>query len=115
MDWMLDILLPRDITQVRIFQPEAVLQEHFHAGEVIFDQGDFGNKLYVVVNGEVEILAEDKTVVLGPGEVFGEIALVNDSQCLAACLPAACDSSAGRPRFGRRHYEDARSGPGRAE
>ena len=101
MDWMLDILLPRDITQVRIFQPEAVLQEHFHAGEVIFDQGDFGNKLYVVVNGEVEILAEDKTVVLGPGEVFGEIALVNDSARTATVRALKdCDVvSVSRPAF----------------
>jgi NADH dehydrogenase len=44
-DWFLDLLLPRDITQVRIFQPESIIQEHFHKGEKIFDQGDYGDKL----------------------------------------------------------------------
>lgn len=80
MDWLLDLLLPRDITQVRIFQPDAVLQEHFHAGETIFDQGDYGNKLYVVVKGEVEVLkGSDLLTTLGPGQLFGEIALVSDN------------------------------------
>lgn len=80
MDWLLDLLLPRDITQVRIFQPEAVLQEHFHAGETVFDQGDFGNKLYVVVKGEVEVLKGGECLAtLGPGQLFGEIALVSDN------------------------------------
>lgn len=80
MDWMLDMLLPRDITQVKLFEPDAVRPEHFHAGEMIFDEGDFGNKLYVIVKGEAEILKGGKSLVtIGPGQVFGEIALVEDS------------------------------------
>lgn len=80
MDWTLDMLLPRDITQVRISQPDAVGQEHFHAGQIVFDQGDFGNKLYVIVKGEVEILKNDKVLAtIGQGQIFGEIALVSDS------------------------------------
>ena len=75
---MLDILLPRDITQVRIFQPDAVVQEHFHAGKMIFDEGDFGDKLYVIVKGEVEVIVNGNAVAtLKDGEVFGELALVS--------------------------------------
>ena len=62
-DWLLDLLLPRDITQIRISQPDAVIQEHFHAGETIFDQGDFGTKLYVVAKGEVEMLSGGKRLL----------------------------------------------------
>jgi len=77
-DWILDILLPRDITQVRIFQPDAVVQEHFHAGEIIFDEGDFGDKLYVIIKGEVEVIVNGNAVAtLKDGEVFGELALVS--------------------------------------
>lgn len=80
MDWTLDLLLPRDITQVRIFRPDAVVQEHFHAGEIIFDEGDVGDKLYSIVKGEAEILhGENVVTTLAEGEVFGEIALVSDS------------------------------------
>ena len=78
-DWMLDVLLPRDITQVRIFKQESVRQEHFHAGEIVFEQGDFGDKLYSVVRGEAEILIDGKPVgTIQAGEIFGEIALVSD-------------------------------------
>lgn len=30
-DWLLDAVLPRDITQLRIFAPEAIHHEHFLA------------------------------------------------------------------------------------
>jgi NADH dehydrogenase len=77
-DWLLDILLPRDITQVQIFQPDAVIQEHFLEGEIVFDAGDFGDKLYVIVKGEVEVVVNGNVVAtLKDGEIFGERALVS--------------------------------------
>jgi NADH:quinone reductase (non-electrogenic) len=76
-DWCLDLFLPRDITEVRIFQPEAVAREHFHADEVIFDQGDFGDKVYVIVSGEADVLHDGRSVAtLKAGDVFGEMALI---------------------------------------
>jgi NADH dehydrogenase len=91
-DWFLDLLLPRDITQVRIFQPESIIQEHFHKGEKIFDQGDYGDKLYSVVKGEAEIVVNGKTVnTISEGEVFGEFALVSD-KARSAAVVAKCDT-----------------------
>ena len=78
-DWALDVFLPRDITQVRIFKRDAVSQEHFEAGQMVFDAGDFGDKVYVIASGEVEIVVAGKVVAtVGEGEVFGEIALISD-------------------------------------
>lgn len=78
-DWTLDWILPRDITQVRIFNQRTVTQQHFHAGETIFDQGDFGDKLYVIVSGIVDVIKDGVSLAeLSDGEVFGEIALVSD-------------------------------------
>lgn len=79
-DWMLDAILPRDITQLRIFPPDAISHEHFHAGEEVFASGDFGNKLYVVLEGEADICREQTVIATVTSEaVFGEVALISDS------------------------------------
>ena len=79
-DWTLDLILPRDITQLKIFPPEHVQQEHFHGGEMIFDQGDFGNKFYVLTDGQAEIVKNGNVVAtIDKGAPFGEIALVENS------------------------------------
>lgn len=77
-DWTLDFILPRDITQLRIFGSAGVQHQHFHAGEQIFGAGDVGDQLYVIVDGSVEVVSDGTTVAkLIKGEVFGEIALVS--------------------------------------
>lgn len=78
-DWTMDLLLPRDITQVRIFRSQQVRREHFEAGEIVFDQGDVGDRVYFVVDGEAEILVDGESVAtLKGGAVIGEIALIAD-------------------------------------
>lgn len=82
-DWFLDLLLPPDIVQLKTEKQAGVGREHFEPGEVIFRQGDHGDRLYVVVDGEVEVVKEEpgqKELLarLGPGECFGEMALVSD-------------------------------------
>lgn len=79
MDWAVDLFLPRDIAQLRIYEPESVRRLYFHQGEIIFREGDFGDNLFVIVKGEVDIVKGDVPVSsLKNGEVFGEMALVSD-------------------------------------
>jgi len=58
----------------------------FHlAGEVIFAEGTKGDMMYVILEGEIEILkaaqaGSDKTLdILNPGEFFGEMALLEEA------------------------------------
>lgn len=79
-DWLWDMLLPRDVTQIRLRDEPVVSQEHFEPGQLVFDQGDFGDKLYVVVRGEAEVSDGDVMLrTLRAGEVFGEIALIAET------------------------------------
>ncbi|MCU0260542.1 MAG: cyclic nucleotide-binding domain-containing protein [Ilumatobacteraceae bacterium] len=49
----------------------------FAAGDVIFRRGDEGDVMYLVKEGEVELsYGAGEPVVVGPGESFGEMALI---------------------------------------
>jgi NADH dehydrogenase len=79
-DWTMDMFLPRDITQVKIFRNAQVIREHFEKGEEVFRQGDIGDRIYFLIDGEVEVLIDGNVDdTLGPGNVFGEIALMKSS------------------------------------
>jgi MFS family permease len=49
------------------------------ADEIVFRQGDHGDRFYIVDSGEIEIEVDGREAnVLGPGDHFGEIALLRD-------------------------------------
>ncbi|MBA3347014.1 MAG: MFS transporter [Actinobacteria bacterium] len=48
------------------------------AGDEIIRRGDHGDRFYLVQSGEVEAQLEGDVKLLGPGEGFGEIALLRD-------------------------------------
>jgi len=50
----------------------------FAAGSAIFAQGEVGNAMYVVQEGEVDIVVNGVTVeTVGPNGLFGELALID--------------------------------------
>lgn len=73
---------------MRLESPESTqiqVQRHFARqcaeGEVVFEEGDEGSRLYIIQSGQVEISRSDhagKRVVarLGPGHFFGEMSVV---------------------------------------
>jgi CRP-like cAMP-binding protein len=75
-------------------QPEEVLKavlvqgqlEQYGPGQMVFGQGDEGDRLYIVKSGALEVLASPSDAAdpipvayLGPGEVLGELALLTGS------------------------------------
>jgi CRP/FNR family transcriptional regulator, cyclic AMP receptor protein len=58
--------------------------KELHAGDILIHQGEQGDELYIVTEGSVEVVLSDaqqqeKRVVvnLGAGQIFGEIALLD--------------------------------------
>ncbi|MFN2168024.1 MAG: cyclic nucleotide-binding domain-containing protein, partial [Anaerolineae bacterium] len=62
------------------------------AGSVIFEKGQAGDVMYVVLDGTVDITVDGHQVdQLSPGDLFGEMALV-DSSPRSATATAATDA-----------------------
>ena len=71
---------------IRAVLAQGEIQE-FGAGAVVFDQGDEGDRLYIVKSGVLEVLAAPSdgadpvpVAYLGAGEVLGELALLTGSR-----------------------------------
>lgn len=57
----------------------ALTPVRLRPGEEIFRQGDIGDHFYIVADGELEIVVDGEIArVNGPGDYFGEIALLRD-------------------------------------
>lgn len=67
------------------------------SGEVVFREGDDANAMYVVLHGEMEVLKKSKratearVALLGPGDWFGEMSIV-DIQPRSATVRALAPS-----------------------
>ncbi|MGH8647584.1 MAG: cyclic nucleotide-binding domain-containing protein [Gammaproteobacteria bacterium] len=61
--------------------------EEYPAGATIFEQGQPGRVMYVVLEGEVEIRAHGQAVnKLGPGDLLGEMALIDSGPRSASAM-----------------------------
>ena len=61
-------------------------EEKFVSGEYIFREGEHGNRLYLIVDGEVRISrdvpgsGEEALAILKPGALFGEMAVFDRTE-----------------------------------
>ncbi len=79
--------------------------ETFESGEIVFEQGDPGDFMYVVVEGAVEIIHRGEVLnTLKPGEFFGEMALVDNRPRSASARAVAATKLAPVNRFNFTYY-----------
>lgn len=71
----------------------AIAGEESHETETfVFHEGEMGDKLYLILEGKVRIsrnlpgMGEEALAVLGPGEAFGEMSLIDDTPRSADAL-----------------------------
>lgn len=78
-------------------------QKKVKAGEIIFSEGESGEFMYGLIEGEIEVIVNDKVVeVITPGDVFGIGALVHPNHQRASTTKAKTDCtliSINRERF----------------
>ncbi len=52
----------------------------YSAGDVIFNEGDFGDHMYIIQEGEVDIMIGHRTMLtVGRGDILGEMALIENN------------------------------------
>jgi CRP-like cAMP-binding protein len=85
-------------------------------GQILFEEGQLGDSIYVLAQGEVEVLGRDSTgaprtlATLGPQEFFGEMSLI-DKEHRSATIRAKSDcellhlSSENLTAFRRQHRD----------
>ncbi len=79
--WLSDLVLPEHPVQLNLGGGRGATQAHYEPGELVFQEGDAADSLYMILSGQVEVLKRSgeelqRIRVLGPGEYFGEMALL---------------------------------------
>jgi CRP-like cAMP-binding protein len=73
-------------------------EEVYQRGEAVFQQGDAGTHLYIVTQGQVQIVIRnmdgkmETKIYLGAGQIFGEIALIDYGPRTAAVIASHDDT-----------------------
>jgi len=85
---LFDNLLPEELEMVG----ELTILRRYKAEDVVFNEGDVGDAVYIIVDGEVDVLtrkdgADKVLATLAAGAFFGEMSLI-DKEYRAATVRA---------------------------
>lgn len=64
---------------------QVATEETHISGAKVFEHGDAGDKLYLILEGRIRIsrevpgMGEEALAILGPGSAFGEMSLIDES------------------------------------
>jgi NADH dehydrogenase len=79
LDWLVALLFPPDLVQIKAASEAGIVRQHFDAGEAVFHQGDLGDNVYIIEKGQCAVLRGDEHLAdLGAGDYFGEMAVLGN-------------------------------------
>jgi len=82
----------RDLTFTEALEVDELLHERvYEKGEMLFEEGDIGHGIFVVVSGKVRVdpsheLLKEAELEFGPGEMLGELTLFEEAPRLASAV-----------------------------
>jgi NADH dehydrogenase len=83
--WTFDLFLPPDLVQMHLTRSTGASNQRFEPGEIVFREGDIGDRIYIILAGHAQVLSgfgssrETRLAEIGPGEFFGEMALLGNA------------------------------------
>ena len=81
-----------DLTFSETLEVDELLHERtYEKGEVIFEEGDIGHGIFIVVSGKVRVdpsreLLKDAVLEFGPGDMLGELTLFEEAPRFASAV-----------------------------
>jgi NADH dehydrogenase len=113
--WTLDLVLAPELVELRLGGTGGAMHEHFEPGQDVFSEGEIGDRVYILLSGKAEVvrrlsggqssgqgIGERVLARLGPGECFGEMALLDSAPRNASvrCVEAMTVLSIPKREFG---------------
>lgn len=82
LNWLMAPFFGRDLINMRVQQPLDLTPVIFEDGQDIVRQDEFGNSMFIIQEGEVQVVRSENGIeqvlgLLGKGSHFGEIAVFN--------------------------------------